>query len=134
MKPSQNLYAQLLLLQVGARTHKPGQTTEDAGLAEMNKFLAEAGVKRGEVLLEEGAGLSRGALLTPGATVQLLRHMDKHPAGAVFRSALPIAGVDGSLKSRFTGTAAAHNVLAKTGSLRYVSSLSGYATTAAKAW
>ena len=132
MKPSQNLYAQLLLLQVGARTHKPGQTTEDAGLAELNKFLAEAGVKRGEVLLEEGAGLSRGALLTPGATVQLLRHMDKHPAGAVFRSALPIAGVDGSLKSRFTGTAAAHNVLAKTGSLRYVSSLSGHVTTAAK--
>ena len=132
MKPSQNLYAQLLLLQVGARAHKPGQTTEAAGLAELNKFLAEAGVKRGEVLLEEGSGLSRGALLTPNATVQLLRHMDKHPAGAAYRASLPIAGVDGSLKSRFHGTAAERNVLAKTGSLRYVSSLSGHVTTAAK--
>ena len=132
MKPSQNLYAQLLLLQVGARTHKPGQTTEEAGLAELQKFLAEAGVKRGEVLLEEGSGLSRGCLLMPEATVQLLRHMDKHPAAAAYRAALPVAGVDGSLKSRFTGTAAARNVLAKTGSLRYVNSLSGHVTTAAK--
>ncbi len=132
MKPSQNLYAQLLLLQVGARTQKPGQTTEDAGLAELNKFLAEAGMKRGEALLEEGSGLSRGALVTPNATVQLLRHMDKHPAGAAYYSTLPIAGVDGTLKSRFTGTTAARNVHAKTGSLRYVSSLSGHVTTAAK--
>lgn len=132
MKPSQNLYAHMLLLQVGARTQKTGQTTEDAGLAELNKFLAETGVKRGEVLLEEGSGLSRGALLTPSATVQLLRHMDRHPAAASYRSSLPIAGVDGSLKARFHGTAAEHNVVAKTGSLRYVSSLSGYVTTAAK--
>ncbi|NBR86503.1 MAG: D-alanyl-D-alanine carboxypeptidase/D-alanyl-D-alanine-endopeptidase [Verrucomicrobia bacterium] len=132
MKPSQNLYAQLLLLQVGARTAKPGQTTEEAGLAEMQKFLAEAGVKRGSVLLEEGSGLSRGCLLMPEATVQLLRHMDTHPAAAAYRASLPIAGVDGSLKSRFTGTAAARNLLAKTGSLRYVSSLSGHVTTAAK--
>ena len=132
MKPSQNLYAQLLLLQVGARTAKPGQTTEDAGLAEMQKFLAEAGVKRGSVLLEEGSGLSRGCLLMPEATVQLLRHMDKHPAAAAYRAALPIAGVDGTLKARFAGTSAARNILAKTGSLRYVSSLSGHVTTAAK--
>lgn len=132
MKPSQNLYAQLLLLQVGARTQRPGQTTEDAGLAEMQKFLAEAGVKRGAVLLEEGSGLSRGCLLMPEATVQLLRHMDKHPAAEAFRTSLPIAGVDGTLRSRFAGTAAARNVLAKTGSLRYVSSLSGHVTTAAK--
>ncbi|MEQ2005832.1 MAG: D-alanyl-D-alanine carboxypeptidase/D-alanyl-D-alanine-endopeptidase [Limisphaerales bacterium] len=132
MKPSQNLYAQLLLLQVGARTAKPGQTTEDAGLSEMQKFLAEAGVRRGSVLLEEGAGLSRGCLLMPDATVQLLRHMDQHPAAAAYRASLPIAGVDGSLKSRFHGTPAERNVLAKTGSLRYVSSLSGHVTTAAK--
>jgi len=132
MKPSQNLYAQLLLLQVGVRTQRPGQTTEDAGLAELQKFLGEAGVKRGSVLLEEGSGLSRGCLLMPEATVQLLRHMDKHPAAEAFRASLPVAGVDGTLRSRFAGTAAARNVLAKTGSLRYVSSLSGHVTTAAQ--
>ena len=43
--------------------------------------------------------------------------------------------VNGNLDAQsaaFTGTAAARNVQAKTGSLRYVSSLSGYVTTAAK--
>ena len=132
MKPSQNLYAQLLLLQVGARTHRPGQTTEAASLAEMSKFLAEAGVKRGAVLLEDGSGLSRGCLLMPDATVHLLRHMDRHPAAAAYRAALPIAGVDGTLKARFHGTAAERNLLAKTGSLSHVSSLSGHVTTAAQ--
>jgi D-alanyl-D-alanine carboxypeptidase/D-alanyl-D-alanine-endopeptidase (penicillin-binding protein 4) len=98
----------------------------------MQKFLAEAGVKRGAVLLEEGSGLSRGCLLMPEATVQLLQHMDKHPAAAAFRASLPIAGVDGTLKLRFAGTTAARNLLAKTGSLRYVSSLSGQVTTLAR--
>lgn len=51
MKPSQNLYAHLLLLQVGARSRAPDtleQTTEDVGLAEMQSFLDTVGVRRGE--------------------------------------------------------------------------------------
>ncbi len=133
MKPSQNLYAQLLLLQVGVnRNPKPeAQNTETAGVAELNKFLAEIGLKRGEVLLQEGAGLSRTALLTPNATVTLLRHMANHRHADVFRDALPLAGVDGTLRSRFKGTPAEKNVRAKTGSLSFVSTLSGYITTAA---
>ncbi len=133
MKPSQNLYAQLLLLQVGA-TQNPKletRTTEEAGLAELNKFLGELGLKRGEVFLQEGSGLSRTALLTPNATVTLLQHMTKHRHAEVFRDALPIAGVDGTLRSRLKGTPAEKNVRAKTGSLGFVSTLSGYVTTAA---
>ena len=134
MKPSQNLYAQLLLLQVGARTqetNRPGQTTEDAGLLEMNRFLRDAGLAPGEALLEEGAGLSRGALLTPHATVTLLAHMSRHRHAEIFRDALPVAGVDGTLRTRLLGTPAEGNARAKTGSLRYVNTLSGYVATKA---
>lgn len=134
MKPSQNLYAQLLLLQVGARGQKPGnktQTTEDAGIAELNRFAKEAGVKRGELLFDEGSGLSRSALVTPDAFVRLLAVMNGHRAAQVFRDALPVAGVDGSLRNRMKGTAAAGNVRAKTGTIGYVHTLSGYVTTAA---
>jgi D-alanyl-D-alanine carboxypeptidase/D-alanyl-D-alanine-endopeptidase (penicillin-binding protein 4) len=44
-----------------------------------------------------------------------------------FRSLLPIAGVDGTLATRFGQVRAAHELQAKTGSLTHVNALSGYA-------
>ena len=134
MKPSQNLYAQLLLLQVGATRHGPANasaTTEDLGLAELREFLAGAGIGRDEALLEEGSGLSRGALVTPNATVQLLQFMHRHRHAEAFRDTLPVAGADGTLRRRMKATAAFENARAKTGTLRYVNTLSGYVTTKA---
>ena len=131
MKPSQNLYAHLLLLQVAEKVRTPDNKTmnsDDLGLIEMRKFLGEAGIGRGDVLLEEGSGLSRGCLLKPSASVALLKHMRKHRAAEAFYDALPIAGVDGTLKRRFKGTFAENNLRAKTGTIRYVNSISGYVT------
>jgi D-alanyl-D-alanine carboxypeptidase/D-alanyl-D-alanine-endopeptidase (penicillin-binding protein 4) len=160
LKPSQNLYAQLLLLQVGANAQQgqvPGvgglgsveknnavqkpspnlqpvpsssSTTEARGIESMNDFLARAGVNKGDVLLEEGSGLSRLDVITPQATVALLSYMSRSRWADVYRNALPVAGVDGTLQNRMKGTAAAGNVRAKTGSMRYVYALSGFVTTA----
>jgi len=134
-KPSQNLYADLLLAQVGeqARTADTpaDETSEDLGIRELNKFLTEAGVKRGEVIFKEGSGLSRDNLTTPNATVTLLEFMHRHKCAQAYLEALPIAGVDGTLQSRMTGTPAAGNERAKTGTLRWANTVSGYVTTAA---
>jgi len=132
LKPSENLYAQLLLLQVGARAEATNRDTEEAGLAEMQTFLRSAGISHNMAQLEEGSGLSRGCLVTPSATVRLLTFMNRHRDREAFVEALPIAGVDGSLRNRFKGTVAAGNVRAKTGSLGGVNTLSGYVTTAGK--
>lgn len=135
MKPSQNLYTDLLLAYVGEKNRSPesaaGLTSEDLGIQELNRFLAEAGVHRGDVLFEEGSGLSRNNLTTPNATVALLQFMSKHAAAEAFLEALPIAGVDGTLRNRMKNTPAAHNVKAKTGTLRWANSLSGHVTSAA---
>jgi len=149
MKPSQNLYTDLLLAQVGekeasgsnSQTSEKSQaprvrirreeTSEELGIRELNRFLGEAGVKRGDVLFEEGSGLSRNNLTTPNATVALLQFMNRHKASEAYLNALPIAGVDGTLRSRMKGTPAANNVRAKTGTLRWANSLSGHVTTAA---
>jgi D-alanyl-D-alanine carboxypeptidase/D-alanyl-D-alanine-endopeptidase (penicillin-binding protein 4) len=97
----------------------------------LNRFLREAGIKEGDVLFEEGSGLSRNNLTTPNATIALLEYMSKHKAADVYMSSLPIAGVDGTLRNRMKGTAAAGNARAKTGTLRWANSLSGYLTSAA---
>jgi D-alanyl-D-alanine carboxypeptidase/D-alanyl-D-alanine-endopeptidase (penicillin-binding protein 4) len=163
LKPSQNLWAQLLLLQVGETTRfgasvgsvpgtvvpdgsvKPAQfpppppnanepregTSEELGVQVLNDFLSQVGIKKGEVLLEEGSGLSRRDVITPEATVALLAYMSRSRWADAYRNALPIAGIDGTLQNRMKGTAAAGNVRAKTGTLRYVYTLSGYVTTAA---
>ena len=134
-KPSQNLYTDLLLAHVGEHFRtaeaRASETSEDLGIRELNKFLAEVGIKRGETIFEEGSGLSRDNLTTPNATVALLRFMNQSKYAKVYIDALPIAGVDGTLRNRMKGTPAAGNVRAKTGTLRWANSLSGYVTTAA---
>lgn len=131
-KPSQNLYTDLVLAHIGVlETGAPGQTSEDGGLRALQQFLFKAGVPPGDVRFEEGSGLSRNNLATPNATVALLQYMSRHPEAAAYRDALPIAGVDGTLRNRMKNTAAAGNVRAKTGTLRWANSLSGYVTSAA---
>ena len=107
-KPSQNLYADLLLAHVGEKSRpadaSADETSEDLGIRELNRFLAEAGIKRGEVVFEEGSGLSRDNLTTPHATVTLLRYMSRHKCAQAYLEALPIAGVDGTLRNRMKGT------------------------------
>jgi D-alanyl-D-alanine carboxypeptidase/D-alanyl-D-alanine-endopeptidase (penicillin-binding protein 4) len=83
-----------------------------------------------EVRFEEGSGLSRNNLLTARATVGLLTAMARHPAANDFETSLPIAGRDGTLRTRLRGTAAEGNVKAKTGTLRWANAVSGYVTTA----
>ena len=137
LKPSQNQYTELILRALG-RTQPPpvsenGRTREDedAGLEIVRNFLRQAGIGDNDVALNDGSGLSRNDLISANTTVQLLTFMTKHKYFEQFREALPIAGVDGTLRTRMRGTPAEGNVRAKTGSLSSVASLSGYVTTAA---
>ena len=80
--------------------------------------------------IRDGSGLSYQDKLTAHAVLKILGAMARRPDFPVFRRSLAIAGVDGTLKDRMRGTAAAGNVRAKTGTLNAASSLSGYVTTA----
>lgn len=132
MKPSQNMYAQTLFLEAGRRFISPhagnASSLEANGIAALNVVLAKLGIPRNEVLFDEGSGLSRGSLVTPNALVALLQAMDHHPEREAFFASLPVAGVDGTLRNRLKGTPAAGNLRGKTGTLRYVHTLSGVLT------
>lgn len=173
MKPSQNLYTDLVLAHLGALAQVEAaraepvkatlsrsddgsvvaeagkapansaaapinaprlsseETSEEAGLRELREFLKKAGTPRGDVFFEEGSGLSRNNLTTPNATIALLEFMSRHAEAKAYLESLPVAGVDGTLRNRMKHTPAAGNVRAKTGTLRWANSLSGYVTTAA---
>jgi D-alanyl-D-alanine carboxypeptidase/D-alanyl-D-alanine-endopeptidase (penicillin-binding protein 4) len=135
-KPSQNLYTDLLLAHVGALGFADGgrtrnETSEDAGVRALREFVVKAGIRKEDFHFEEGSGLSRNNLTTPDATIALLQFMDRHAEAAAYRDALPLAGVDGTLRNRFKSTPAERNVQAKTGTLRWANSISGYLKTAA---
>ena len=137
LKPSQNLYTELILRTLGnvaapaPTSISVDRTSETAGIEVVKAFLREAGVNASPLSLNDGSGLSRSDMVTAEATLQLLTYMHHHRYAAVFRDALPIAGVDGTLRNRFKGTVAENNLRAKTGTLSSASSLSGYVTTAA---
>src|ERR1051325_9784292 len=133
LKPSQNQYTELILRTLG-KNQPPNATpadrtrdVEDLGLEAVRNFLRQAGVGENEIALNDGSGLSRNDLISAHTTVQLLTFMSKHKYFAQFRDALPIAGVDGTLRTRMRGTPAEGNLRANTGSLRSVASLSGSA-------
>ena len=128
MKESQNLYAQLLLLQVGMKTPVTGKNTEAAAIENLDRFVGEIGIPAEEVRMEEGSGLSRRTLLSPNALTKLLQHMSAHPRAKEFASTLTIAGRDGTLSGRMKNTTAANNLRGKTGSLNGTKALSAYVT------
>jgi serine-type D-Ala-D-Ala carboxypeptidase/endopeptidase (penicillin-binding protein 4) len=135
MKPSQNLETDLIFEHTGEMTRPTNapawRTSEDCALDALDEFLATNNLPASDVHFDEGSGLSRNNLTTANATVSLLQFMSKHRAGKDFMAALPLAGVDGTLRRRMRDTPAMQNVQAKTGTLRWANALSGFVTTAA---
>lgn len=129
-KLSDNLAAELLLKTVGSvRMGIPGSAT--SGLAVVKEYLTGIGLDTSQMILKDGSGVSWYNGVTPDQLLDLLtcEYADRSTFPRFYAS-LPIAGVDGTLKSRMIGTRAEGNVHAKTGTLTGVSSLSGYVTTA----
>jgi D-alanyl-D-alanine carboxypeptidase/D-alanyl-D-alanine-endopeptidase (penicillin-binding protein 4) len=117
-KESNNFYAEQIF-----RTYGWGGSTRGAA-RRTDAFLRRSRINTGPVEVYDGSGLSRKNLTTPAAMVDLLRHMDDHPARDAFRASLPGGGENNTtLEYRLSR----EPVMAKTGSLRYVRTLSGYA-------
>jgi serine-type D-Ala-D-Ala carboxypeptidase/endopeptidase (penicillin-binding protein 4) len=128
MKPSQNQIGEALLKTIGLE--KTGIGSADAGAEVTTTQLRDWGVDSTEVVVYDGSGLSRHDLVTPRTIVRVLSAMQKDTAFSVYYDAFPIAGVDGTIRSRMKGTPAENNLRGKTGTIEFVRSLSGYVDTA----
>ncbi len=148
LKNSDNLYGEMLLRRAGVSLPadppknpdgtpfsppKNPQISSEGSAARAHRamfsWLQQSGVPTGGLRFSDGSGLSRYDLITPISVARLLGAVEKTKGGAALYNALPIAGVDGTLRLRMKNTPAAANVHAKTGSFSTVSTLSGYVTT-----
>jgi D-alanyl-D-alanine carboxypeptidase/D-alanyl-D-alanine-endopeptidase (penicillin-binding protein 4) len=94
LKVSHNPYASTLPLLLAVHN---GKRTLPDGLVLERKVLADLGVEVENMSLESGAGGGNADRVTPRVTVQLLQGLRKRPDFPLFRSFLPILGVDGTL-------------------------------------
>lgn len=127
-KPSQNQVAEVLLRTLGRE--RTGVGLPDSGWRVVNAQLRAWGADSTGFIVRDGSGLSRHDYLTPETIVRVLAAMRSHPDFDVFYEALPIAGVDGTIRNRMRDTPAQGNLRAKTGYIDRARSLSGYVTTA----
>ncbi|HET7613994.1 MAG TPA: D-alanyl-D-alanine carboxypeptidase/D-alanyl-D-alanine-endopeptidase [Gemmatimonadaceae bacterium] len=128
MKPSQNQIAEILLKTIGLE--RGGMGTADSARKIVAQQLLAWGVQPDGFAIYDGSGLSRHDLVSPETLVRVLDRIQQDTAFAAYYNAMPIAGVDGTLKDRMKGTPAEGNVHAKTGSIGGARSLSGYVTSA----
>lgn len=125
IKTSNNLYAEMMLRNLGARA--TGLGSVETGVTALEKFLEKTGTPKNGVSLNDGSGLSRKNLVTPESVVCVLRYMDQHPHREIFQGLFPVAGRDGTLKNRMRKGPAFEHIFAKTGTIEFVSTLSGFA-------
>ena len=127
LKDSINLYAEAFLrLNVPSGVVFPNN---DAAVELMRHRIWYWGIREGGQQLVDGSGLSRRDVLTADTLITVLGRLFDPRGASPWMTALPIAGVDGTLSARMKGTPAEGNVRAKTGTMSNVRSLAGYVTT-----
>jgi D-alanyl-D-alanine carboxypeptidase/D-alanyl-D-alanine-endopeptidase (penicillin-binding protein 4) len=125
-KRSQNFYAESVLKLLGARLCDDGSWA--GGVRAVTEFLAEVGFPEGSYRLADGSGMSRNNRFSPAQVTALLRHMFFHRWGSQYLKTFPHSGErDLKWARRLAKPPYLGNVLAKTGWLSGVSTLSGYA-------
>lgn len=128
MKQSDNLYAESMFYQLAANGGTRWASAKMARQYE-NALFSRLGLNPRDYNVADGSGLSLYNYVSTELEVKLLRYAyQRSDIYDAYLEALPIASVDGTLKKRMRGTAAAGNVRAKTGTVKGVSSLAGYLT------
>lgn len=123
-KFSNNVMARNLLLTL-ATDHPPSTPTK--GRRVIENWLSQSGVAMPALYIDNGAGLSREARVSAQGLAALLEAAANWPWWPEFLGSLPIATVDGSLRKRFHNVAGPGRLRLKTGLLKNVRALAGYA-------
>jgi D-alanyl-D-alanine carboxypeptidase/D-alanyl-D-alanine-endopeptidase (penicillin-binding protein 4) len=128
MKKSDNLNAEAMLCRIAAQSSGKKQVGAQDGLPVVSRLISAIGHDPENYQLADGSGLSNYNYLSPRLLVDLLTYAynDERIFQRLYK-ALPIAGVEGTLRNRMKeGTKAYRNVHAKSGSFTAINALAGY--------
>jgi D-alanyl-D-alanine carboxypeptidase/D-alanyl-D-alanine-endopeptidase (penicillin-binding protein 4) len=124
-KWSNNYVAEMLMKNLAAEAGQRPATMK-GGIAEANKYLAELGFK--DYGFVNASGFTRDNHFAPEQLGRFLEAVrGDFTIFPEYLAALPVAGVDGTLRSRMRSSQAAHWVRAKTGLLAGAVGLAGFA-------
>ncbi len=123
-KFSNNVMARQLFLTLSAEPGKPG-TVERSG-ALVREWLQKKGIAAPELVLENGAGLSRIERISAGTLGAVLDSIWRSSVMPEFMASLSLVGVDGTLRRRVRGESVAGQAHLKTGTLNDSRCLAGY--------
>ena len=129
---SQNLFAECLLKSLvayepgGGRSGRPGNWEDGARL--LHGILSDLGLSLEGAVFRDGSGLSHENRVTAEQVVQVLSIMWRHRHSGMFRESLSVAGREGTLRRRLDEPLLRERIRGKTGTIRGVRALAGYAT------
>ena len=127
-KFSSNLMARQLLLTLGEE-YSGAPATPGKGAAAIDEWSRERGLDLSGMDIDNGSGLSRRTRISALQMAGVLSAAYRSRYAPEFLASLPLAGVDGTLRSRMK-SAPAGAVRLKTGHIDGVSAVAGYVTTA----
>jgi serine-type D-Ala-D-Ala carboxypeptidase/endopeptidase (penicillin-binding protein 4) len=126
MKASDNYMAEMLTKNLAAEAQQRPVTIQ-AGLELIRQFMDQVGIPSHDYQLTSGAGYTQQNSISPEALCKVLRYLrSDDQIFPAFFSALPVAGVDGTLRYRMRKTLAQGRISAKTGYLEGVVGLAGF--------
>jgi D-alanyl-D-alanine carboxypeptidase/D-alanyl-D-alanine-endopeptidase (penicillin-binding protein 4) len=126
LEPSQNWMTEQLVHTLGAERGTEG-SWEEGFRVKQEFFTDSVGVDSLDLRYRDGSGLSAYNLVTPRALVEILGYMRTTENGPLYRSAMAEPGEEGTLRRRLPELEG--RVFAKTGTITWVNSLSGYLVT-----
>ena len=131
MKMSNNGHGETLTKEMGKVVY--GEGSWNSGLKVIKDTVTKLGVDGATIMLRDGSGMSHKNLIPANEISTMLFTIQEKTGFPPFENSLPIAGepgnlVGGTLRYRMNEESTKGNVIAKTGSLTGVSTLSGYVT------
>jgi serine-type D-Ala-D-Ala carboxypeptidase/endopeptidase (penicillin-binding protein 4) len=109
-----NSYAEAILKMTGYIALKEGST--NGGIKAVKDFWKSKTIDTDGLVMKDGSGLSPNDRISAGQLASMMEYIVKDKTiSRIFLNSLPVAGVTGSIKDNFKGTAAENNLRAKSG-------------------